>query len=198
MTSEHESGRREFKKAVTRAAILDAARRLFRDHGVQQTSVQQVAEAAQTGVGTLYNYFPSKDALLNAVLLEDQRFWFAEYEARVTAVMSHIEGLLVALDMLWDYACESRELMIASFAVAAREPDVTRLPGASLVRAYSELLAEGIAAGGLSVSSVDGVARTLVTNYVMAALGIGPWRARGDDASLRGELHAITRRIVSP
>lgn len=48
--------------------ILDAARQLFLDEGVDATSMDRVAIAAAISKGTLYARYSSKDALLGAVL----------------------------------------------------------------------------------------------------------------------------------
>ncbi len=61
-------GRLERRKARTRAAIIDAATALFHERGFEETSIQQIAERADTGVGTLYGYFGSKDQILREVL----------------------------------------------------------------------------------------------------------------------------------
>jgi AcrR family transcriptional regulator len=47
--------------------ILDAALRVFARHGVHGTAVPPIAEEAGVAVGTLYRYFDSKEALVNAV-----------------------------------------------------------------------------------------------------------------------------------
>ena len=57
-------GRRERKKAATRAAIADAALRLFLERGYDQVSVKDVAEAADVAVTTLFQHFPAKEALV--------------------------------------------------------------------------------------------------------------------------------------
>ena len=55
------SGLRERKRAKTRAAIQEHALRLFREHGYEATTVQQVAEAAEVSPSTFFRYFPSKE-----------------------------------------------------------------------------------------------------------------------------------------
>ena len=50
-----------------REAILDAALALFAERGFHGTAVPLVADRAKVGAGTIYRYFPSKEALVNAV-----------------------------------------------------------------------------------------------------------------------------------
>ncbi|WP_441249528.1 TetR/AcrR family transcriptional regulator [Kitasatospora sp. McL0602] len=58
------TGRRERKKAQTRAALADAALGLFLDRGYDQVGVKEVADAADVSVTTLFKHFPSKEALV--------------------------------------------------------------------------------------------------------------------------------------
>jgi AcrR family transcriptional regulator len=57
-----------------REAVLDAALKLFAAQGFHGTSMPEVAEKARVGAGTIYRYFDSKEALVNALF---QR-WKAE------------------------------------------------------------------------------------------------------------------------
>ncbi|WP_439145725.1 TetR/AcrR family transcriptional regulator [Streptomyces canus] len=50
-----------------RAALLETAQRHFLQHGVG-TSLEAVAKEAGVGPGTLYRHFPTREALLAAVL----------------------------------------------------------------------------------------------------------------------------------
>jgi AcrR family transcriptional regulator len=56
------------KAQRTRAAILDAAARLFAEHGYQATSVGDVANAAGVSLGTVYQYFRDRSDLVAALL----------------------------------------------------------------------------------------------------------------------------------
>lgn len=65
----------------TRAALLDAALAVFNERTYGDTPVAEVAERAGVSVGTLYRYFPSKEALGNAVY----RLWKQRLGERLAA-----------------------------------------------------------------------------------------------------------------
>jgi AcrR family transcriptional regulator len=62
-----EAKRRVKPAEERRQEILDAALRLFREHGFEETTVQDVADEAGVATGTVYLYFPSKERLLYAI-----------------------------------------------------------------------------------------------------------------------------------
>ena len=48
--------------------ILDALQRLLAERSVQTISVSDIAQAAGIGKGSIYYYFPSKDAIVEALV----------------------------------------------------------------------------------------------------------------------------------
>ncbi|OLT13122.1 TetR family transcriptional regulator [Actinomadura sp. CNU-125] len=48
----------------TRQRLLDAAARVFSEHGYRAGTTNRIAEAAGHSIGSLYQYFPNKDAIL--------------------------------------------------------------------------------------------------------------------------------------
>jgi AcrR family transcriptional regulator len=56
-----ELDRRTRKRLATRQAISDAATRLFMEHGFDQVTVDEIAEAADVGRMTVFNHFPRKE-----------------------------------------------------------------------------------------------------------------------------------------
>jgi len=54
-------GRRERKKAETRARIQRAALDLFEEHGFTETSIEQITELADVSTTTFFRYFRTKD-----------------------------------------------------------------------------------------------------------------------------------------
>src|SRR3954451_14497695 len=61
-----ELGLRERKKLRTREAIATVALDLFAKRGYQQTTVAEIAEAAEGSKGTLFAYFPAKEEIVFA------------------------------------------------------------------------------------------------------------------------------------
>jgi len=59
-------GRREENKRRTREALIETGLALFRDHGFEQTRVQDIVERVGVSPATFFNYFPTKDAILEA------------------------------------------------------------------------------------------------------------------------------------
>jgi AcrR family transcriptional regulator len=50
-------------------SILDSAAALFAEHGVDAVSVNAIASHAGSSVGSLYHFFPNKDAIVEALAL---------------------------------------------------------------------------------------------------------------------------------
>ena len=53
-----------------REKILNAALQLLVEQGQQAASMKWIAKEAECGIGTMYNYFPSKENLINELYLE--------------------------------------------------------------------------------------------------------------------------------
>ena len=69
-TSERASTRREPKQQRSREtveAVLEAVQRVLRRHGAEAITTNRVAEAAGVSIGSLYQYFPDKQAIFVAL-----------------------------------------------------------------------------------------------------------------------------------
>ena len=54
-----------------RARLMEEAKKQLVELGYASMTMRSIAKGCGVGIGTVYNYFPSKDALLAAYLLED-------------------------------------------------------------------------------------------------------------------------------
>jgi AcrR family transcriptional regulator len=68
-------------QAARRQRVLVAALELGADGGYDAVQMRDIATAAGVALGTIYRYFPSKDALLAAAMVE----WMEDLERRVSA-----------------------------------------------------------------------------------------------------------------
>jgi AcrR family transcriptional regulator len=76
-------GRRERNKQAKLARIVAAATELFAEHGVDEVTTQQIADAADIGTGTLFLYAKTKGELL--LLVQNSRYLAALEEGRAAA-----------------------------------------------------------------------------------------------------------------
>ena len=67
-----EGGLRERQKEKRKQAIMIAAARLFQEQGFNAASMEDIAEAAELSVGTVYNYFKSKAEIGLAIYQADR------------------------------------------------------------------------------------------------------------------------------
>ncbi len=58
------------RRERTRRQILDAARAVIGEKGVDAATIQEITEAADVAFGSFYNHFESKDAVVDALLGE--------------------------------------------------------------------------------------------------------------------------------
>ncbi len=75
-------------RGVTREAMLDAAEGTFSAAPYDETRMKDIADAAGVAVGSLYNYFESKDAIFDAIVERGQH----RYLARLEGVTREADG----------------------------------------------------------------------------------------------------------
>lgn len=91
-----------------RELILSTAAEMFARRGLRATTVRQIADAVGVFSGSLYHYFPSKDAILDELLTR----YLDAIRARYTVVLA--EGKSPAESL--------HDLVVTSLAVAEEQP----------------------------------------------------------------------------
>ena len=112
--------RRRVSGAVRRASILDAARSEFGRAGYDGSSTAAIAAAAGCAESVLYRHFPSKLAILRAVLAD------APQGVVRPALADHSDGLAGVLARVLGDAAAIRDLrvVVSAIAVAHRDAEV--------------------------------------------------------------------------
>ncbi|WP_210527183.1 TetR/AcrR family transcriptional regulator [Rubellimicrobium arenae] len=107
--------------------ILSLARQAFVEKGFDGASMQDLARAAGMSAGNFYRYFPSKAALVEAMITHD----LDEVERTFQEIVISPDPLMAlkaALRERLDYDCEKDHPLWAEImATAARKPEVAGL-----------------------------------------------------------------------
>jgi AcrR family transcriptional regulator len=69
------------RSAATVAAVLEAAARILETEGLDGYTTNAVARRAGISIGSLYQYFPSKDAITKALILRETATLLTDVEA---------------------------------------------------------------------------------------------------------------------
>ena len=92
--------RRERKKRDCKYTIIRAAQQLFEEKGVDNTTINEIAELADVSYTTFFNYFPSKESLLIAIYkseLEDLNEFIQIKLKNETSAIKKIEEVFFEL-----------------------------------------------------------------------------------------------------
>jgi AcrR family transcriptional regulator len=181
--------RRDENKALTRAAVLDAAADQFIKRGFVETTIDDVADAARVSKGTVYYHFTDKADLFEAVFRDRQSALVA---AVVRAVADEDGGawarLRVGLSAYLDQAIENADhralLQVAPTALGAQRcREIDEAMGVPILRAALQDVADE---GQLPRQPLDMAAQILFAALCEAAMAAGahpnPRRARRDAA----------------
>jgi AcrR family transcriptional regulator len=115
-------GLRERKKARTRASLREHALRLFREQGYQQTTVEQIAAAAEVSPSTFFRYFPTKE---DVVLQDDMDVRMLEALDRQPPEMHPIAAIRAASkDALASLGPEELETFRVSTELSLTVPEI--------------------------------------------------------------------------
>jgi AcrR family transcriptional regulator len=93
--------------AANRILILQTAERLFRERGVENVCMAEIAEAAGVGKGTLYRRFANKGelclSLMDRQMGEFQNGMLAQFEGQTARGIPYLEQLARFLEALVDF-----------------------------------------------------------------------------------------------
>jgi len=130
------AGLRERQKQQRREMILDTAKRLFEDNGIEEVSMAAIA--AETGVSTptVFNYFGSRDELLLAIILDGHNMALTANRSRNRRTDASLSVDLC--DLLSNFTARSLKIFnktVWRYADSA----VIRQPDSDFVRQYSQI-----------------------------------------------------------
>ena len=89
---------KQTRSAETVSAIVEAAARILERDGLGGFTTNAVAERAGVSIGSLYQYFPGKGALIGALIVRETSRLIADWEASLAAPYGKtaLSGLIVS------------------------------------------------------------------------------------------------------
>jgi AcrR family transcriptional regulator len=106
-----ETGRREQRKATTRAELLLAGRRLFGTKGLYESRIEDLTRSAGIAKGTLYGYFHDKSELVEAVVQAGFDELGRQVEARAREARTFSSRVRAIIDVHLTFFDENPDLM---------------------------------------------------------------------------------------
>jgi AcrR family transcriptional regulator len=106
--------------------ILQQAKQLMLQNGYPMLTMREVAARCGIAVGTLYNYFPSKEALAGGIMLEDWHSILAEMKAGCTAASELTQALTALYEGVSRFSRQYSGIWASYGFVGSRDLDFAR------------------------------------------------------------------------
>lgn len=180
------------RSRATIETIFEATIQVLLANGFEKTTTIQIAERAGVSVGSLYQYFPNKRALLAAIV---KRHVGGVVDATIAACIS-AHGRTIE---------EMCATMMAAFVDAkTRRPDVSRalyLPSAAIgddgiVKAESSRCAQAVHDMLITASDATFEQPLIVSGVLVAAI-VGPTRAAIEAGGSRHAFEGLKRHLTA-
>jgi AcrR family transcriptional regulator len=136
-----ELSRKEREREQHRIEILAAAERVFERNGYLGTTVEDIAEEAEFAVGTLYNFFGSKEELYAEVAAKTARDFMESFERVALTKENPEEAIGSLIELRLTHFEEHRgffRVMLDAFRAGGQGP-IPRLP-ASMETLYDRYI----------------------------------------------------------
>jgi AcrR family transcriptional regulator len=170
------------------AALLDAGAELFAEKGYEATSMTEIASRAGAAIGSLYQFFPSKEALAEALFDRFAERWAASF-ARVEELAPGSSARELA-DLLVDHKLKQRTDRDAAIALSGAVAGIVerRKPLGDALRGR---IAAILSAGNPALGQDEAAAAAIIVNQIMKMI---PALASTEDeraAALVGEARKL-------
>jgi AcrR family transcriptional regulator len=172
------------------AALMDAGAELFAEKGYEATTMTEIASRAGAAIGSLYQFFPSKEALAEALFDRFAERWAASF-ARIEELAPGRSARELA-DLFVDHKLRQRTDRDAAIALSDVVAGIVerRKP---LGDALRERIAAILSAGNPALGHDEAAAAAIIVNQVMKMI---PALASTEDGRAAA-LIAEARRLLA-
>ena len=161
-------------KSKTKAELVDVARALFAQRGLEETTMNDIAKASQKGRRTLYTYFKSKEDIYDAVI-ETELERLADKLAEVAEMNISPEDKI--LEVIYTHLKLIREAVVRNGNLRAEFfrniwlVEKTRMKfDRQEIEILKKIMREGIDTGVFEIENIDMIAD--ITHYCVKGLEV--------------------------
>lgn len=166
------------KSEERRSDILNAARYLFQTKDYEKTTMQDVMDALKIAKGTIYHYFKSKEALLEAVIEDMVEKNIGQMQALLRKAKGNALDKMQLLIAKGDMASDNKKLL-DHLHRPGNDAMHIRLLAATLIKQaplYAELIEQGCEEGIFKTDTpLECAEFVLSAVQFLTDMGIHPW-----------------------
>jgi AcrR family transcriptional regulator len=157
-----------------RVRLLDTAKVAFAEKGAD-ASLEEIAQSAGVGIGTLYRHFPNRDALISAVYRNETE-QLAQAAERLAETHAPVAALREWMLLFVDYIAAKYGMYTALNSLVGGTSDLYASAGTQIAPAIGLLTARAVASGDirLDVDPID------LLRAISGVANVGPapnWQA---------------------
>ena len=162
-------GRREKRKQQLRAQIEEAAYRLFKQHGIEDTNIEQICLEADVARRTFYGHFPNKHALIGGMgisrLYSQSEPMLLELMLNHQSTRARLRGMIDYIEINFStFEDIDRQLFLMAPLAFAHDKEQQRKVGMSAIEGFKQLFTSGL--------EIDDV-RTEFSAEILATMVVG-------------------------
>jgi len=141
-------------KRKKREQILDAAYTIFSNKGYHRATIDEIIDLADTGKGTVYNYFHNKEQLFYTLVKERSAPFELAIQSIVTSVQPPLEKIQILIRLYLEFYVTNADLWRAlmhemrgfsgSSGLTEKQRDKYREAFRSTIVLLQDVIAEGI------------------------------------------------------
>ena len=189
-------------KKEKKAKILEASIRIFAKQGISNTRMIHIAEAADVGKGTIYEYFQSKDEIVEAsfqFFLEGMENTFSRKLVGVADPLEKLSAYMFAwADVLGSEYLDYVEIILDFWAEGIRTKG--KFATVDLLKFYEETrtMLEGILDECVKKKKIKPVNTTVVASVIIGALDglIIQWVMDRNVLAIKTAIHTLAKVII--
>lgn len=180
----------------TRDKLIEVARQLFANKGVENTTMNDIASASEKGRRTIYTYFKNKRDIFNAVIESETEQLLEKLRTIVRKPISPEEKLheyvICRFETMKEIVSRNGSLRAGFFRDVRKVDRARKIISQKEISMLRSILSEGVAAGIFEINNIDHCA--IIITHAIHGLDVPYIR---DNLAEQGINKNVVRTIIS-